>query len=189
MLLLLTQLNAGGPKVEMLFRDALQHPEANVRKEALPGLAKILKSGAAEAVAAALDDDNLEVRKRAAACLGLTGIADASVYRRLAALLSGKHCNEELAIQIAASLNRIRPEVASGAVLEPVLLDLLGVGGVFRIGGRKGTRSDALKLAVVQALGYVGRERTVKALDRLSGQKVELDNAIRETLARIAERE
>ncbi len=171
MLLILAQLNAGGPKVEKLFRQCLAHPEANVRKEALPGLARLIKSGAAIPVANALDDADMEVRKRAAACLGLTGISEPQVFNRLADILAAKTCSEELAMQIIASINRLKPQPPESPELESALLNLLGTGGFLGLGGKRGVASLTMRVAVVQALGYVGSARALKVLGKMTAEQ------------------
>jgi hypothetical protein len=88
MLVILGKVGAGGPKVEEFFRQGLEHPEAGVRKEALPGVARLLRENAAGLVAERLTDPDLEVRRRAVACLGLTGI-DSPVESRCNELLPG----------------------------------------------------------------------------------------------------
>lgn len=171
MLLILAQMNAGGPRVESLLRKCLTHPEANVRKEALPGISKLMKEGAATFVATALDDSDLEVRKRAAACLAVTGVAGQGVYKTLARMLSAKDCSDELAVQVVASLNRLKPQPPDDPALEVALLGLLGRGGFLGVGGRKGSNSKTLRVAVVQALGFVGTSRARKALAKLTPEQ------------------
>jgi len=189
MLLLLAQLNAGGPKVEKLFRKSLLHPEANVRKEALPGIARLLKEQAAGLVAGALGDVDLEVQKRAAACLAVTGIADPQVYKRLAEILAAKECREELAMQIVASINRLKLQLPETPALESALIGLLGSGGFLGIGGRRGSSSQTLRVAVVQSLGYIGSDRSRKVLARLATeQNAAMANAVAETLKRLKAR-
>jgi len=175
--------------VEKLFRKCLAHPEANVRKEALPGLARLLKEKAAVPVAEALNDVNLDVQKRAAACLGVTGIADQAGYKQLANILAAKDCSEELAMQIVASINRLKPQSLESPALESALLGLLGTGGLFGVGGRKGSSSQTLRVAVVQALAFCGTGRSRKVLAKLSTvQNAALTNAVTETLKRLAAR-
>lgn len=187
MLLILTQLNAGGPKVERLFRQSLDHPEANVRKEALPGLARLLKNHAAAPVAKALGDQDMEVRKRAAACLGMTGIDDPQIYQRLANILKAKDCKEELAIQIVASINKLKPEPPEKPALELALISLLGAGGLLGIGSRKSSASQTLRIATVQALGFIGTARSRKILTRMStDQSMPVAAAAKASLARLA---
>ena len=189
MLLLLAQLNAGGPRVEQLFYKSLAHPEANVRKEALPGIARLMKEKAAGCVAEALGDVDLEVQKRAAACLGVTGISNPEVYQRIAEILAAKGCRDELAMPIIASINRIKPQPLERPALESALLGLLGTGGFLGVGARKGSSSLTLRIAVVQALGFVGGSRAKKALARLSTeQNAAMTSAIAETLKRLSAR-
>lgn len=189
MLLLLGQLNAGGPRVEKLLLRSLVHKEANVRKEALPAIAKLFKERASSHVANALDDVDMEVRKRAAACLAVTGINDQSVYKVLAMMLSAKDCPEELAIQIVASLNRLKPQPPAEQSLEIALLGLLGGGGFLGVGARKGSGSETLRVFVVQVLGFVGTSRARKVLQKLpGGQSASMTKALAETQKRLLER-
>ncbi len=187
MLLILAQLNAAGPKVEKLLLQCCSHPQANVRKEALPGLARLLKARAEDQVVKALADPDLEVRKRAAACLGVTGITQPRVHARLAEVLGAKDCSEDLALQVVASINRLKLSPTENTALESALHALIGSGGFLGMGGGKGTRSLALKVAVIQALGYVGTVRSKKTLRKLSAeQNTALAKAAKESLARLS---
>ncbi len=189
MLLILAQLKAGGPRVENLLRKSLVHPEANVRKEALPGIAKLMGPGAEDLVCHALADDDLEVKKRAAACLGLTGITDQNVYNILAKMLSAKNCSDEFAVQIVTSINRLKPQPPRDQTLEVALLGLLGSRGFLGVGGRKASSSQTLRVAVVQALGFVGTSRSKKALTKLpSDQSDVMRKALDEAQKRFVDR-
>ncbi len=189
MLLVLSQLNAGGPKVEKLFRKCCKHPEANVRKEALPGLARLIKGEASAMVASALIDPDLEVRKRAAACLAVTGVSSPEIYTQLAKILTQKDCSEEFALQIVSSINRLKPAPPDSPELESALLSLVGGSGFLGIGGRKGSQSGNLRLAVIQALGFVGRNRAQKALKKMSGSQSQVTaKALAEALERLSSR-
>jgi HEAT repeat protein len=163
MLAILGKVGAGGPKVEGLFRQGLEHPEAGVRKEALPGIARLLKENAAGLVAERLADPDPEVRRRAVACLGLTGIDSPAVYERLAGILSAKS-GDDMALTVVATLNRLRPGARAGVRIEAALLELVG-GGWFGIG--KGTADRGLRLEAVKALGQFPSARARKALERL----------------------
>ena len=129
------------------------------------------------------------MQKRAAACLGVTGISEPKVYRQLAGILAAKGCSEGLAVQIIASINRIKPQPEVAPALESALLGLLGTGGLFGVGARKGSASQTLRVAVVQALGFVGTGRSRKALAKLStDQDVVMVKAVSETLKRLTGR-
>jgi hypothetical protein len=189
MLLLLAQLNADGPEVENLFRRSLTHPEANVRKEALSGIARLLRHDAARLVADSLGDQDFEVKKRAAACLGLTGIADEGVSLRLARILSFRDCGEDLAVQIVASLNRLKADPPEDPALETALINMLGAGGFMGLGGKKASSSKTLRVSVVQALGLIGGNRTQKALSKMSaGQDPAIASAVADALEKLASR-
>ncbi len=138
-------------------------------------------------MANALDDADIEVRKRAAACLGLTGISEPQVFSRLAEILAAKTCSEDLAMQIISSINRLKPQPPESPELESALLNLLGTGGFLGLGGKKGVASPTMRVAVVQALGYVGSARTLKMLGKMTAdQNPALAKALSTAMTRLA---
>lgn len=167
MLVILGKIGAGGPKVEGLFHQGLEHAEAGVRKEALPGIARLLKENAAGLVAERLTDPDPEVRRRAVACLGLTGVPDPSVYEQLANFLP-VNGTDEMALAVIATLNRLRPGPQAGARVEAELIDLVKVGW-FGLGML--TTDRPLRLEAIKALGQFPSERARKTLERLLKEK------------------
>ncbi len=167
MLVLLTKIGVGGPKIEAFFRASLEHDEPHIRREAVHGLARLLRSDAEDQVVASLADSDLEVRRRAIVCLGLTGIRDEQVYRRLADLL-GSRQGVDLAVQVVATLARLRPAPLTDPALEKALIKLLGSNRLFGLSGQKGTPGRDLKLGTIKVLGSLGTRRSRKALQRLS---------------------
>lgn len=163
MLVVLGKVGAGGPRVESVFRQALAHPEAVIRKEALPGVARLLRENAADLVAERLADPDSEVRRRAVSCLGMTGIANPQVYDRLAEFLSPRGA-EDLALAVVATLNRLRPGGRAGARIEAALVELVG-GGWFGLG--KGAADRTLRIEAIRALGQFPSPRARKVLERL----------------------
>lgn len=163
MLVILGKVGAGGPKIEHLYREALAHAEAGIRKEAVTGVARLLRENAADLVAARLSDPDPEVRRRAVACLAVTGIADPRVYERLVDLLAAKG-TDDLAQTIVTMLNQLRPGDRAGVRVEAALVDLAG-GGWFGFG--RGTPDRALRLEAVKALGQFSSSRARKTLERL----------------------
>ena len=62
-------------------------------------------------------------------------------------------------------------------------------GGLFGVGGRKGSTSQTLSVAVVQAFGFVGSGRSRKGLAKLSTDKnAVMTNAATETLKQLTVR-
>lgn len=163
MLIILGKIGAGETKVENLFRQALEHPEAIIRKEALPGVARLLRENAADLVAGRLADPDAEVRRRAVACLGMTGIAAPQVYDHLAGYLSPKGA-DDMALAVVATINRLRPGERAGARVEAALVELVG-GGWFGFG--KGAKDRTLRIEAIKALGQFPSSRARKALERL----------------------
>lgn len=180
MLMILGKVGVGGPRIEELFRQALMHPEAGVRKEALPGMARLFRENAAEPVAGRLDDADPEVRRRAIVCLGMTGIANLHVYDRLAEVLVERRANE-MALAVVATLNRLRPGDRAGTRMETALIQLVG-GGWF--GLARGGVERSLRLEAIKALGQFRSERARKTLERLLKESdVDVARAAREVLA------
>jgi HEAT repeat protein len=69
------------------------------------------------------------------------------------------------------------------------MIGLLGTGGFLGVGGRKGSALPTLRLAVVQALGFVGTDRSRKALARLStNQNAAMNNAVAKALEQLTAR-
>lgn len=162
-LVVLGKIGAAGPEVETLLRNALDHPEALVRKEALPGLARLLGTGAADLVAARLADPDPDVRLRAIACLGVTGVSSPGVYERLAGFMNGK--GGDAALAAVGVVNRLRPGERSGPRMEAALVALAGGGGWF--GAGRGAHDRALRLEAIRALGQLPTPPARKALERL----------------------
>ncbi|MCM2265503.1 MAG: HEAT repeat domain-containing protein [Desulfuromonadales bacterium] len=163
MLVILGKVGAVGPKVESFYRRALEHPEAGIRKEALPGAARLLRENAADLVAERLADPDPEVRRRAVTCLGMTGITAPQVYDRLAEFLSPKGA-DDMALAVVATVNRLRPGERAGTRVEAALIELVG-GGWFGLG--KGAADRTLRMEAIRALGQFPSPRARKVLDRL----------------------
>ena len=180
-LVILGRVGVGGPKVEALFRQGLEHQQPGVRKEALPGVARLLRENAASLVVARLADSDPEVRRRAVACLGLTGIPSPEVYGYLSELLTTKSGND-MALAAVAVLNQLRPGPAAGSRVEAGLVSLAGGGGWF--GQGRGVADRTLRLEAVKALGQFPGERARKSLERLlKDEDAGVARAAREALA------
>lgn len=164
MLVILGKVGAGGPKVEQLFRRCLEHAEPAVRKEALPGVARLSGTGAAGLVAARLADPDGDVRRQAVVCLGVTGVDSPLIYQQLAGFLTAKG-GDDLALAVMATLNRLRPGAAAGPLVESALVELAGGGGWFGTG--KGSHSRPLRLEAIRTLGQFPSGRVRKTLERL----------------------
>lgn len=123
----------------------------------------MLRENAAGLVAERLDDADPEVRRRAVACLGMTGVASLAVYERLADFLPGSR-GDEMALAVIATLNRLRPGPQAGARVEAALIEMVKVGW-FGIG--KGATDRNLRLEAIKALGQFPSDRARKTLERL----------------------
>ncbi|TLM64990.1 MAG: hypothetical protein FDZ69_11150 [Deltaproteobacteria bacterium] len=163
MLIILGKVAADGGRVEEVFLTALAHPEPGIRKEALPGVARLLKGAAAGLVAQRLDDSDPEVRRRAVVCLGHTGIADPRVYARLAELLAVKD-GTDMKLAVLATLKRLQPGSEAGERIESALVNLAG-GGWFGLGRAAADRT--VRVEAIRTLGQFGSGRARKTLERL----------------------
>jgi len=189
MLVLLSRIGAGGPKVEKLFRHCLVHPQVHVRIEALQALAKLSGPDAEETIAGLLDDKEAEVRQRAVGGLAHTGISQPLTIRKLAVLISdGKSGSEAMALQVVNTLNKLRPTPFPEAGIEDALLEIARPKRRFGFGGKETALSGHLRDGVIQALGYVGTERCRTVLVKCSKQDAKIAKIARDSLGRLDNR-
>lgn len=189
MLILLSRIGAGGPKVEKLFRHCLVHPQANVRIEALQALAKLSGPEAEETIAGLLDDKETEVRQRAVGGLAHTGISQHLTVSKLAALITDdKSGSEAMGLQVVNTLNKLRPPPFPEADIEDALLEIARPKRRFGFGGKQTALSGHLREGVIQALGYVGTERCRSVLKKCSKQDVKIAKIAMDSLGRLDSR-
>jgi HEAT repeat protein len=191
MLLLLVRINAGGPKVEKLFRRCLVHPEPHVRCEAVVGLAKLTGPAAEKDIVGKLEDKDAEVRKKAVGALAEIGIHQESTVKQLAGQLADtKGGGEAMALQVVSTLNKLRPPPFDTPELEDALLELVKPKGFLGMGkGKETALTGPLREGGVQALGYVGTEKCKKVLEKLlKDDSSAVVKGAREALARISDR-
>lgn len=189
MLILLSRMGVGGPKVDRLFRHCLVHPQQHVRIEALQALAKLSGPGAEEAIAGLLDDREAEVRLRAVGGLGETGISQPLTIRRLAVLIGdGKGAGETMALQVVSTLNKLRPPPFPEADIEDALLEIVRPKKRFGFGGKETSLSGHLREGAIQALGYVGTERSRSILAKCCREEIKIARIAGSALARLDSR-
>lgn len=186
MLVLLSRIGAGGPKVEKLFHRCLVHPQAHIRIESVQALAKLSGPAGEGAVAGLLDDKESDVRKRAVGALAVTGISLPATTSRLAELLQdGKNDGEAMALQVVSTLNKLKPLPFTEPGVEEALLELARPKRRFGFGGKESALSGHLREGAVQSLGYLGTEKCKSVLEKCSKESGKVATIAEEALARV----
>ena len=189
MLVLLSRIAAGGPKVEKLFQRCLVHPQAQIRIESVQALAKLSGPAGEGAVAGLLDDKESDVRQRAVGALAVTGINLPATIGRLAELLQdGKNDGEAMALQVVSTLNKLKPLPFTEPGVEEALLELARPKRRFGFGGKESALSGHLREGAIQSLGYVGTEKCKSVLQKCNKESGKVATIAEEALARVESR-
>ena len=189
MLVLLSRIGAGGPKVEKLFQRCLVHPQAHIRIESVQALAKLSGPAGEGAVAGLLDDKESDVRQRAVGALAVTGINLPATIGRLAELLQdGKNDGEAMALQVVSTLNKLKPLPFTESGVEEALLDLARPKRRFGFGGKESALSGHLREGAIQSLGYLGTEKCKSVLEKCSKEAGKVATVAEAALARVESR-
>lgn len=189
MLVLLSRIGAGGPKVEKLFQRCLVHPQSHVRIESVQALAKLSGPAGEGAVAGLLDDKETDVRQRAVGALAVTGVSLPATIGRLAELLQdGKNDGEAMALQVVSALNKLKPLPFTEPGVEEALLDLARPKRRFGFGGKESALSGHLREGAIQSLGYVGTVKCKSVLQKCNKESGKVATLAKEALARIESR-
>jgi hypothetical protein len=189
MLVLLSRIGAGGPKVEKLFQRCLVHPQSHVRIEAVQALAKLSGSAGEGAVAELLDDKEADVRQRAVGALAVTGISLPATIGRLEVLLQGgKSDGEAMALQVVSTLNKLKPTPFAEPGIEDALLELARPKRRFGFGGKESALSSHLREGALQSLGYLGTEKCKGVLQKCNKESGKVASIAKDALARVESR-
>ena len=189
MLMLLSRIGAGGPKVEKLFQRCLVHPQSHVRIEAVQALAKLSGPVAEGAVATLLDDKKADVRQRAVGALAVTGISLPETITRLAELLhDGKNDGEAMALQVVSTLNKLRPQPFADSGVEEALRELARPKSRYGFSSKESALTSHMREGAIQALGYVGQEKSRAVLQKCCKESGKVAKIARDALDRIESR-
>jgi len=154
------------PGIAYLFKQALQHPDAGVRRAAVMGLTKTAGDSDLPALEAALTDKDPAVQE--AAVRGLAYLGTDAATRLLARLLVDG--DETLSLVAAEALARCGAEGADllhqTLELEDMMSRRAGVYGLARIGAR-----PLLEKAAREDDQWIVRSAAVAALDELEEQE------------------
>ena len=183
-----------GPLLELLRRYA-ENEDPSVREQALHALWRIGKAEEENLFLARLDDPHLEVRKKAAWCLGM--IKSSQGARRLVEILNSLGSSpspetEDLETYLYYALGLFGNLTVGDKTIEQILLDVLQRRGLRPLWGlfHRNPLSEASLLAILESLSRMGTLLSVQTLNRLArSQKGLPATRVKETLRRIEERE
>ncbi len=158
----------------------LFNEHAQVREETLFALYRIAGEAAEPQILKALDDKDLKVRTRAVYCLGAISSTNERTLKFYQDILEGKieDANEVLKIQVYRSIGALKNlEDNRRRQFEDLVINALE--NQYQTGWRALFRkktsvemSDSIKMAIVDALGGIGRsKRTKSLLQRVAREK------------------
>jgi len=164
------------------LRGLLSYPEPEVRGMAVTGLAKIRHTDSLPDVARLLEDEDVEVRRRAAAFMGEAFTSDIKSAEALAYLEMALHDGEStVRCEAVRSLGRIRGEAACDMALQALKdgdwnVRYAAVTALGEIGHNKALESlvdvmfgdddEEIRAWAAWSLGEIGDERAVEPLQK-----------------------
>lgn len=183
-----------GPLLEVLRRYAGDE-DPSLREQALHALWQIGKAEEENLFLARLDDPRVEVRKKAAWCLGM--IKSSRGAQRLVEILNSIVSDPspetgDFEAYLYHALGLFGNLTVGEKTIEQILLNVLQRRGLRPLWGlfQKNPLSEASLLAILESLSRMGTLLSVQTLNRLArSQKGLPATKIRETLRRIEERE
>jgi HEAT repeat protein len=186
-LTLLAAQAAGDSRLEELFTQGIHHPEPNVRKEAVRGIAMAMGGKAEALLIPLLKDENVDVRKRAVSSLASLGSVRPEAIGFFMDVLTHKTPEDEALLEPV--LNALADaQILRGREpqLEDAVADLLKDSAVLGFLKRKSGPDDRVKESAIKALGALGTSKSVKALKKFaSDRNTSLGKAAAEALRKI----
>lgn len=171
-LMLLSTEDARCPEIEELFKRNLGHPEPNVRKEAVRGLAAIMGERAGELLVPMLKDEDGDVRKRVISSLTLIGCAAPEAVSFFMNVLTNKTEEDDAVLDLV--LNALAEATiprGQEQQLEEALIGILKDSSVLGFLKRKSEQDLRVKQGAIKALGNLGTSRSVKTLKKYASAK------------------
>lgn len=159
------------PLVKILRR-YISHEHPKLREQAIHTFCQIGEREEEEIFLSSLNDPNLEVRKRAVWCLGM--IKSVRGLEKMMEILkqinmASSHQMDQLETQIYHAFGTLGNMKIAGETLEEILLGVLERRRIKRWGGlfQKNPLTDHALGAIVDALGKMGTEKSIKSLVKL----------------------
>jgi HEAT repeat protein len=160
------------PLVKVLKR-YVSHEHPKLREQAIHTLCQISGAEGEEIFLSSLNDPDFEIQKRAVWCLGITkskkGIERMlEILNQISTLPSPQ--TDQLETQIYHAFGLSGNLTLEGRTLEEILLEVLEKRGIKRWLGlfEKNLLSDSSLVAICDALGKIGTEKSVKDLTKLA---------------------
>jgi HEAT repeat protein len=186
-LTLLSAHGRGNLEIEELFKRSLRHSEANVRKEAVRGIAAIIGEEAGDLLVPLLKDENGDVRKRVISSLAAIGCVNPEAIGFIVNVLTNKSGEDDTVLDLVLNALAEAPiPRAKEPPLEDALIDLLKDSPVLGFLRRKSDRDLRIAEGAIKALGTLGTAKSVKILRKYASEKnTVLGKAASEALERI----
>jgi len=160
------------------FERFLRHSQPQLREEALVSVFRLLGPTAIPKLAAAMEDFDPRVRRRALACLAAFPVLPADLALQVVRHLRpevGKTEEDMVKVQAARTLALLgNVPVNEAEDAEAVLISVLGVGSgwtqklLSRFRQDTVGESEAVKLVALDTLGKIGTEKSLPLLERLA---------------------
>jgi HEAT repeat protein len=186
-LTLLSIEGADSPEIEEVFKNNLGHPEPNVRKEAVRGLAVIMGEKAEELLIPMLKDENADVRRRVISSLAAIGCASTEATDFFVNVLKNWTAADD------ATLDTVLNALAETSIprgredqLEDSLIGMLKDSSVLGFMKRKSGQDLKVKQGAIKALGALGTSKSLKTLKKCASDRdAAISKAAAEALKRI----
>jgi len=171
-LTLLSTQGGGDIELEELFKRSLRHSEANVRKEAVRGIAAVMGRKAEDLLIPLLRDENGDVRKRVISSLAALGCVHPEAIVFFMNVLTHKTAEDETLLEpVLNALAEAPIPRGQEPQLEDALADLLRDSAVLGFLRRKSGQDFRIKEGAIKALGTLGTSKSVKTLRKYASDK------------------
>jgi HEAT repeat protein len=189
-LMILAKIGVRSHEVEALFRHSLQHPELNIKKEAIVGIPVIAKEDGEKLLIPLLQNPDSEVRRRTAVAL----VSLRSVHPKLLDFLIGSFTDKRegregdpaQALDLLIELDL--PHEAK-AKLESILIEMLKGPSILARIRKEALPDNTVKSAAIRTLGSTGTLKSLTVLEKYSsGKDTSLSKAAKEATEKIRQR-
>ncbi len=189
-LLLLSNFDAVGPEIEDIFKRNLHHPEPNVRKEAVQGIANILGEESQGLLIPLLKDEDADVRKRVISSLGTTRCTSTEFLSFFVDVLKNKTGEDDTTVeQVINTIANIDIPPNKEPSLEDALIDMLKESSILKMVRKKSQISLQLKVGLIGALATLGTAKSLKILNKYTSDKnSRISKAASEAIEKIEKR-
>lgn len=169
-LMVLGEVGHGVEGLGEIFKKFLNHEEPRVREEAVRGIINIIGVDAEGLLLNALKDIDPSVRRRAIWALGKINSIKPEAIAYFTDTIKGRQEEDEATVeQVLSSIGTYQIGIEETEQLEQAILEVLsrgrGILGRFTV---KFVLSDNLKAKACETLGYIGGQRSIEILKKMT---------------------